>query len=421
MHLRTWASGAQTLLIGLDLMFAGLVVLAMVQSAADTPARLWGGLGFGAALLAVYGVGRATIRVHTRPITERRGAWWPEGCWIALLVVLWAGFLWMSPSALWISFPLVLLQMHILGPHRGILVVTSTTALTVLDGVSTNATSGAVPIGFVLGPVLGAALAVGVILGFEALVREAQERQRTVEELSQIREHLAHAERDRVVHAERERLAREIHDTLAQGLSAIELLLRTAQTAVGTDDARAVDYIGQARTAAQNNLGEARRFVQALAPADLDNVTLVGALHSIASREQDPRLSVRVGTSGQQRALPVPVETALLRIAQSALANVVQHAEASHVEITLGFDDEDRVVLDVVDDGVGFDPSVAARPRAGRAGFGIAAMRSRVRELGGDLALESTPGEGTALAVSIPVGRPSATPALLGTGGDAVR
>ncbi|MDN5858073.1 MAG: histidine kinase [Pseudonocardia sp.] len=396
-----WLSWLRALALGLDLMYAGLVLLAVAGSADRGPAAFWTAVAVGAASLALYALGRRLVRVHERSVTAPRGRWWPDTAWIAALTVLWCALLLVSPTALWLAFPLFLLQMHVLGPHRGLLAVVVTTTIVVVDGVTVAAPEGTVPIGFVLGPVLGAAVAVGVVLGFEALVRESEERQATVDELVQARDLLADAERDRLVREERERMAREIHDTLAQGFSAIELLLRAATTALGrSDDARAAGHVRQAGELARHNLDEARRFVRALAPPDLDDATLVGALDRVAERYRAQGLVVTVRTEGRPRPLPVPVETALLRIAQSALANVDQHADAGQVEIVVDFTHDD-VVLDVVDDGAGFDPA-APVPSGRRGGFGIAAMRSRAEELGGSLALESAPGEGTALTVTVP-------------------
>lgn len=396
MRAHKWISWIPALAVGLDVLFAGLVLLSVVGSRGRGMTEFWVAVATGTVLLVAYGVGRARIRVHEHPVTAPRGAWWPDIAWIAALVALWCVLLLVSPTALWLSFPLFLLQMHVLGPHRGLMAVVLTTGLVVVDGVTVHAPAGSVPLGFVLGPSLGAAVAVGVVLGFETLVRESAERQATVDELTQARELLADAERERLVRDERERMAREIHDTLAQGFSAIELLLRAA----GRSDERTMDHIEHAREVARHNLDEARRFVRALTPLDLDDVSLVGALHRVADRYRSPSLDVTVRTDGTPRPLSLPVETALLRIAQSALANIDQHAGASQVEIVVDVTG-DSVVLDVVDDGVGFDPTASVPPeRPG--GFGIAAMRSRARELGGSLALESSPGEGTALTVTIP-------------------
>jgi signal transduction histidine kinase len=400
-------SATRGLVLGLDVLTAALVVVAVVQAppGVGVPVLLVAG-GFG----ALYVAGRLVVRVHERPVDTPRGRWWPDAAWVVALVVPWAALLWLSPAALWLAFPLMLWQMHVLGPHRGVVAVAVTTALAVAEGLLVQAGDGEPWTGFVLGPVLGAAVAVGVVLGIEAFVRESQTRQRTVDELTQVRRHLAQAERERAVTDERARLARDIHDTLAQSLSAIELLLRAADDAVGTDDVRARTLIGQARAAAGDGLAEARRVVEDLTPGDLDRTTLVAALRRVAERtgttgdDTDGRhgpSTVSVRTSGTPRPLPVPLETALLRIAQSALANVAEHADAAHAHVTLTYE-EDAVTLDVVDDGRGFD---AAQPgdRAHGRGFGLPAIRSRAHELGGTVALESSPGGGTAVAVTLPV------------------
>lgn len=106
--------------------------------------------------------------------------------------------------------------------------------------------------------------------------------------------------------------------------------------------------------------------------------------------------------SGTPRVLPTPYEVALLRIAQSALANVVRHAGAGRAEITLTFMDT-SVTLDVVDDGRGFDPSAASPAASDGGGFGLPAMRARAGTLGGLFTVESAPGQGTAVAVTLPL------------------
>ena len=115
-------------------------------------------------------------------------------------------------------------------------------------------------------------------------------------------------------------------------------------------------------------------------------------------------LDVSVRTAGDVRPLPVPVETALLRVAQSALANVAQHSGAGRARLTLTYE-RDTVTLDVVDDGRGFDPSAVAGAsgRGDGRGFGLPSVRSRAHELGGTVTLETSPGAGTALAVTLPL------------------
>ncbi|RPK47059.1 Signal transduction histidine-protein kinase/phosphatase DegS [Streptomyces sp. ADI93-02] len=120
---------------------------------------------------------------------------------------------------------------------------------------------------------------------------------------------------------------------------------------------------------------------------------------------------MQFAVSGTPVELPTPYEVALLRTAQSALANTVQHSGAGRAEITLSFM-ETSVSLDVVDDGRGFhtntDTAGAAEPASTTGGgFGLPAMRARAASLGGTLTVESGPGQGTAVAVTLPL--PAAT------------
>ncbi|GEL45469.1 hypothetical protein CHO01_05850 [Cellulomonas hominis] len=381
---------SRALLRGLDVLLVALVVVAVVQA---PPGSRWVAGAGGAALVGVHVRGRRHVRVHEGPVDAPRAR---GALWMAADLVLWLVLLAASPAALWLAFPLVLLQMHVLGPRRGVPLAALTTLCAVAAGLARRP-DGDPALGYVLGPVVGAAVAVGVVLGLEAVVRESQARQRALEELAAARGLLASAERERVVAAERERLAREVHDTLAQGFSAVELLLRTAREAIGSDDARAAGLVDRARDTARDNLAEARRFVRALAPADLVASSLPDALSRVAERTGGDGLQVTTHVEGDPRPLAVPVETTLLRVAQSALANVRQHAHARRADVTLTYAG-DRVLLDVVDDGAGFDPHA---PAAG-GGFGLTAMRSRVRDLGGTLAVETAAGEGTAVAVSLP-------------------
>lgn len=220
-----------------------------------------------------------------------------------------------------------------------------------------------------LGPVLGALVAIATVLGIRAVDRESERRG---------------------VLEERERLAREIHDTVAQGLTSIQLLLGAASQRIDTHPDRARALVEEARTVATANLEEARRFVRALSPADLDVAPLEVALARIAEE-----VGATFTISGAPRPLPTAHDVTLLRITQEALANAARHAEAARTSVTLSYL-PDSVALDVVDDGVGFDP---ASPDTG---FGLGSMRSRAAAVGGRISVESTPGSGTAIAVALP-------------------
>jgi signal transduction histidine kinase len=222
-------------------------------------------------------------------------------------------------------------------------------------------------------------------------------------------EQLAASQHDAGVAAERQRLAHEIHDTVAQGLSSIQLLLHAAERDLSSgrvDEARvagAVTRIRQARSAASDNLSEARAMIAALQPPTLSEFSLHTALARMAEQMGDVGdLEVSVEMDGEERDLPMGVEAALLRIAQGAVGNVVKHAEATRCRVTVTYA-PDEVRLDIVDNGRGFDPVLADEDRAGLGHVGFATMRRRVAEQGGQLTLESGPGGPTAVSASIPL------------------
>ncbi|QNE24500.1 sensor histidine kinase [Streptomyces sp. INR7] len=386
---------SKVLKLCLHALFLGLLALAAGRAAADSAPRAGWVVAACALLAAVYAAGVRAPAVHR---SQRAGA-----LWLAGLGAAWAGLLAVSPDGLWIAFPLYFLELHLLRLRWGVAAV-AVTACAAIGGFLAH--SSAVTPGAFLGPLLGGAVAVATVLGYQALYRESEHRRELIEELITTRAELAAAERGAGILAERERLAREIHDTLAQGLSSIQLLLRAAERAL-PEGAPALPHIARAREAAQDNLAEARRFVRALTPPDLEHGSLAAALERLCAGVPGPR--VRFSLSGRPRVLPTPYEVALLRIAQSALANVVRHARAGRAEITLTFMDA-SVTLDIVDDGDGFDPSSAAPgpgPGAGSGsadgGFGLPAMRSRAETLGGLFTVESDPGQGTAVAVTLPL------------------
>ncbi|WP_405477205.1 sensor histidine kinase [Streptomyces sp. NBC_00009] len=372
----------------LHLLMAGLLVLVAGRASAGDSTGAGAVVAAAVVMAVVYGAGPLIPAVRG----TRAGA----ALWLGALCAVWLVLLVLSPDGLWLAFPLYFLQLHLLPARWGVPAVTLTAgaaiASYVLHGQPLNP-------GAFIGPLLGAAVAVATVIGYQTLYRESERRRRLIEELIATRAELAAAERTAGTLAERERLAREIHDTLAQGLSSIQLLLRAAQRAL-PPQSPAAPHIEQARAAAQDNLAEARRFVRALSPPDLENGSLAGALERLCTTA--PGLTVRFTESGTPAGLPTPYEVALLRIAQSALANTVRHAGAHRAEITLSFMDT-AVALDIVDDGRGFDPVSAP---AGDGGFGLPAMRSRAESLGGTFTVESAPGQGTAVAITLPLPLP---------------
>jgi signal transduction histidine kinase len=219
---------------------------------------------------------------------------------------------------------------------------------------------------------------------------------------------------------ERQRMAREIHDTLAQGITGIITQLEAVrQSGPGAARERRIDTAAQL---ARDSLSEARRSVQALRPEALAaNPRLPDALAEVAGRWSAVNgVTAAITTTGDPVGLHAEIEVTLLRVAQEALANVAKHAAASRVGITLSYM-ADVVTLDVRDDGAGFRPADPQRPGAVRdaglagvaavrpgdgdgrnGGFGLTAMRQRVQRVAGTLAIESEPGTGTAVSATVP-------------------
>ena len=203
------------------------------------------------------------------------------------------------------------------------------------------------------------------------------------------------------VHEERARLAREIHDTLAQGFVSVLTQLEASAESLSDAPDEVTQRVERATRIARATLAEARRSVQALRPVALDAATLPEAIERVVARwSSDSGVGARVTLTGGGMPLPAGTEVTLLRATQEALANVARHANATSVTVTLSFLC-DAVVLDVHDDGRGFDPHA---PRNGSAGgFGLQALQQRLRASGGFFGLESEPGRGTTLTVHVPI------------------
>ncbi len=206
---------------------------------------------------------------------------------------------------------------------------------------------------------------------------------------------------------ERNRLAREIHDTLAQGLAAITLQLETADALAATRPERTQAAVRRALILARNNLEEARRSVMDLRAADLQDHALPEALALLVRRTRaETQLDVRyeytppTPNGGAFPALSPHLEAGIYRIAQEALTNAVQHAQARHISLALTLQEE-GLMLSVQDDGRGFDPE-RTQEYVSEGHFGLAGMSERVRLLGGNICIQSMPGEGTQIYVCVP-------------------
>lgn len=336
-------------------------------------------------------------------------AWWDQWgsraqlAWVAVLTVLWVLMLPVAQVAVYLVFPLFFLYLQIIGGVWGIVAVVVATAVAVLAQVPAGLT-----LGGVMGPSVSALVTLAINYAFARLARNNRERQELIDQLMATRSELAETQHAAGVAAERQRIAHEIHDTLAQGLSSIQMLLHVAEGEVDSlplseaERRSPLERIRLARTAAGENLNEARAMIAALQPAALSTASLQAALERVAANHGAASgLDIEVDVDGVVRQLGMREEAGLLRIAQGAVANVVAHAGASRCRLSLSYG-EDEVRLDVVDNGVGFDPATVSRRPAGLGHVGLAAMRQRASELGGVVEVESAPGRGTAISVALP-------------------
>ncbi len=310
-------------------------------------------------------------------------------------VALWVPLIVLHPAFLWLG-------LAVLAPtcHYDVRYSAAVVLLVAAGWIWDLAQHGGVPWPAVAAVAVGAA---GVLLSIAyvgTIVRQSRERQRLLEQLQATRAELATAERQAGMLAERQRLARDIHDTLSQGFASVVLLLEAATESLATG--QPVDrHIAQALRSARDNLAESRRVVWALRPRPLAERSLPEALRELTGRlAEETGLHAPTTVTGTERPLDTEVEAALLRVGQEALANVRKHAAATQATLTLSYLD-DLVVLDVADDGVGFDP---ATTQTAAGGLGLRAMQERATQLGGRLTIESAPGEGTTIAVEVPAG-----------------
>jgi signal transduction histidine kinase len=229
--------------------------------------------------------------------------------------------------------------------------------------------------------------------------RVQAERLRALEAAEELRgkllNHTIQAQED-----ERARISRELHDEVAQVLTALSLDLGTLKTLLPKNK-RAEEVLQRLQNLAKRLSHGMHDLVRSLRPALLDELGLEAALRSLVEREWNPRgISVRVEVEGVRARLDGAIETTIFRVAQEAITNVQRHAKARSAVIRMEYSNR-GIRLVVSDDGVGFDP---LREPAASKGLGLAGMRERVEALGGEFSLKSEPGRGTRVEIDIPDG-----------------
>jgi signal transduction histidine kinase len=225
------------------------------------------------------------------------------------------------------------------------------------------------------------------------------ENSRLYQEMKDSREQLQSLSRRLVEVQENERrtVARELHDEAGQALTSLMIQLKLLQRRAA-DPARVRAGLDELIREVETVMGNLHRLAMELRPASLDHLGLVAALdqycHTLAGQHG---IQVAFGTVGVEGRVALDLETALYRIVQEALTNVVRHAQATRVDVLLERRDG-RIVVIIEDDGQGFDPETAAGPDH----LGLVGIQERAMALGGSLTIESTPQGGTALFVEVP-------------------
>ena len=198
---------------------------------------------------------------------------------------------------------------------------------------------------------------------------------------------------------ERNRLARDLHDSVTQSMYGVTLYSEVATQLLKTGDAgKAGENLEELKGMALDALAEMRLLIYELRPSVFEEEGLVAAIQArLDAVEGRVGLETNFITEGDI-SLPVPVEAGLYRIVQEALNNVLKHARAKTVTVSLA-QQEGRICLEVADDGVGFDPTQPCETGC----LGLRGMRERAQELGAELEINSQPGNGTKIVVRRPV------------------
>ncbi|ATG56338.1 sensor histidine kinase [Brachybacterium ginsengisoli] len=381
----------------MHLAFAVLLSLGALRAHTVEQVPLPLALGLAALVAAIYGTGTALARRRRDPAAVgTTDLLLPSRGWVIALLAAWVAATLISSAFVWLAFPLFFLVLFSLGALAGPLVLLAVALWAVLAPLAVGAQD-TLGIGEVLGPLVGAVFSLVAHTVWRRLLEESERNRRLVARLRATQADLAAAERRKGVAEERQRLAQDLHDTLAQGLNSIVLMSRSAAAA----HPEAQGDFSRIEDTARANLADARGLVRDLASrAPQDGLEEV--LRIVVERADGLGAPTRfeLRTDGEaQRPAPELVET-MQRAAQSLLANVVQHAEAERCVLTLAWW-PDRVTLDVVDDGTGFDPAAVRPGRSG--GDGLALLRSRIARAGGTVAIDSRPGEGTTVALTLPL------------------
>jgi signal transduction histidine kinase len=194
---------------------------------------------------------------------------------------------------------------------------------------------------------------------------------------------------------ERNRLAREIHDSLGHYLTVINVQIEAARTIMAQKPEQAGDALKKAQALTQEGLTAVRQSVATLRESPLRDRPLPEAIAGLVEETRNAGLVAEFDILGEERPLEPGVELTLYRSVQEGLTNVRKHARASRVDLTLDYQNAEQVCLTIQDNGIGSQDT-------NNGGFGLLGVRERVKLLGGEMAMETTPGAGFKLMVTLP-------------------
>lgn len=238
----------------------------------------------------------------------------------------------------------------------------------------------------------------GIILAFNEMATRLENQVGALQKLAQENEQLLQDARVTAVSEERQRLARDLHDAVSQQLFAISMLAATASKIATNKPEQAAALIHEISQSANRAQSEMRALLLQLRPLTLQNESLSQALASLAA-ELESKQTIKCNLDLDEIAMPKNIENQLFRIAQEALSNVLRHAEATQVYISLkSSKSRNRVLLIVEDDGRGFVPADVPQ-----SSIGIRSIKERSTLLGGTAQWITMPGQGTKVEIRIPI------------------
>lgn len=238
-----------------------------------------------------------------------------------------------------------------------------------------------------------------LIQTFNAMLDRIEGNNQAIEQSRALTEQLAQqvlsAQED-----ERRRIARELHDETLQSLATLVIYADAAASAEPYREGAALDRL---RDVAERTLTGVRNIISDLRPSLLDDLGLAAAVRWQAQNRLEPAgIRVDVQLKGEGRRLSPSVETALYRVIQEAITNVLKHAQASYVELDLDLSRDVQATVRIEDNGIGFDPVQQTGTRSD-GGIGLFGMQERINLIGGELSIDSALGEGTEIRVTVPL------------------